>query len=210
MYALNKTGFCYNAPAMKAVLISVFACVLLVLPVSANQDGVIVRSSFVYNEPSIASGSVGELVAGSRVSIFSRRGGWKEVFSEEQALVGWIRGYQVREGNFAAATSAESDSDSRGFLAGLASFSRKASGFFSGKSDRTSEGTATIGVRGLSEDQIKSAQPDFDEFEKMQTFVSDKQRLASFASKGKLSQHEVTHLEVEKPKTDLRELRGEK
>ena len=87
--------------------------------------------------------------------MFSRQGGWKEIFADEKAILGWVRSYQVREGNFEPTVQTESKSDSRGFLAGLASFSRRASGFFKSSSGRTSSGTATIGVRGLSEEEIK-------------------------------------------------------
>ena len=86
------------------------------------------------------------------------------------------------------------DSDSRGFLSGLASFSRKASSFFKSDSPAENSATATIGVRGLSEDEIKGAEADFAEFEKMQGFASGKERSAGFARKGGLSALKVPHI----------------
>jgi hypothetical protein len=88
----------------------------------------------------------------------------------------------------------ESGSDSRGFLAGLAAFSRKASGFFRSSNSTTSSGTATIGVRGLSEAQINAATPDYDEFKKMQQYASDNTRLVEFSQSGQLSVNNVQHL----------------
>lgn len=171
----------------------VFLLCCLVSPLQANQDGVVVRSSPVYAGASSSAQRVGQIDAGTRVSVFSRQGGWKEVFAEEKAIIGWVRSYQVREGNYAAA-QIDSQPDSRGFLSGLASFSRRASRFFSSAGDRTSSGTATIGVRGLSEAEINSAVADFEQLEKMKGFASNPHRVASFASRGGLRARRVGHI----------------
>ncbi|MDJ0776661.1 MAG: SH3 domain-containing protein [Gammaproteobacteria bacterium] len=168
--------------------------IVLVVPAAASQDGVIVRSAAVFADASSNSPQVGELVAGTRVSIFSRKGGWQEVFVEQQAVIGWVRSYQVRAGNFDAPASVETGEDSRGFLAGLASFSRRASSFFSTRSGSTSSGTATIGVRGLSEAEINAAQADFVELEKMDRFASGSTRMPAFTRTGKLEARSVAHI----------------
>ena len=161
----------------------------------ADQQGTIVRQAPVYADASSASQRVGQLAAGTQVKIFGRSGGWKEIFSEQAAIVGWVRSYQVREGNYAQPASVETEEDSRGFLAGLASFSRKASRFFGGdSSSSTSEGTATIGVRGLSEAEIKSAKPDLEELAKMQQYASNQSRMDHFKSSGHLNINDVKHL----------------
>jgi hypothetical protein len=100
----------------------------------------------------------------------------------------------VRAGNLAAPEVVTEQEDSRGFLAGLASFSRKASGFFTQDSTATSSGTATIGVRGLSETDIKSAKPDFGELEKMNTYASKPQRMDRFATQGGLQANKVPYI----------------
>lgn len=191
---------CYNLTLMKRLVNIFVLSILLVAPLQASQDGVIVRSAQVYADANSQSRQVGRFLAGTTVSVFSRKGGWKEVFSEDKALLGWVRGYQVREGGVARQAQVESAQDERGFLAGLASFSRKASRFFKTGGSSTSSGTATIGVRGLSEEQIKSARPDFEELEKMHGFSSSKARLAEFRQHGQLSANEVAHLKLrEKP-----------
>ena len=167
---------------------------LVVFSVAA-EDGIIVRSAKVYSAASSGATQVGLVSAGTRVSIFSRQGGWKEIFSKEQDIVGWIRSYQVRTGNFAPAAEADNKPDSRGFLSGLAAFSRRASSFFSTGGQRTSSGTATLGVRGLSEQQIKSAQPDFEQLENMKRHVSDESRLKKFAGQGRLQSQQVEYIE---------------
>jgi hypothetical protein len=101
----------------------------------------------------------------------------------------------VREGDYAAqAVNTQEEEDSRGFLGGLASFSRKASGFFTQDNSATSSGTATIGVRGLSEDEIKSAKADFRELKKMKKFASNRKRMSKFRANGSLKASKVAHI----------------
>lgn len=167
---------------------------LLCPPVLANEEGLIVREAAVYADASSGARQVGSVSAGTRVSIFTRKGGWQEIFAEQAELIGWVRSYQVRAGNYAPQIEADADSDSRGFLSGLAAFSRKASRFFSPGGSNSSSSTATIGVRGLSEEEIKSAKPDLAEFEKMRGFSSNPDRMARFQLDGQLSVNQVKHL----------------
>jgi hypothetical protein len=160
---------------------------ILLVPVSAaDKSGVVVREARVYAEADAASRSVARLKAGTLVEVFARAGGWKEIYVEKPAATGWVRSYLVREGDYQPNADSGSDSDSRGFLSGLASLSRKASSFFSGDQGRTSSGTATIGVRGLSEAEIRTAKPDFEEFKKMDSFASGNKRARRFAREGGL------------------------
>lgn len=172
--------------------------IFLVAPLQAGQDAIVVREAVVYSASSSTSQAVGRIIAGSRVSVFERKGGWKEVYFEAESIVGWVRGHQVREGSLAPAVEVDSSSDSRGFLAGLAALSRKASGFFRSGNSTTSSGTATIGVRGLSEAEINAARPDYDEFKKMQQYASNNVRLVDFRQSGELSENNVEHLAADK------------
>lgn len=178
---------------MKQLLLILVPAILFSAPVAAGEDGIVVRTGPVYEKATYRSKRIGQVRAGTAVSIEIRRGGWKNVVSEKDGIDGWIRSYQVR----AAATTPTvkvNDSDSRGFLAGLASFSRKASSFFKSDSEVESSGTATIGVRGLSEEEIKGAEADFAEFDKLLDFGSSKKRSANFARKGDLKAVEVPHI----------------
>lgn len=175
-------------------LVSIFVLMhLLVAPVQANQGGIIVRSAAVYSEPSHGSKRVGQVAAGNAVEIIMRQGGWEKISSPKGSLSGWVRSYQVREKTPGSTVAVEAESDSRGFLAGLASLSRRASSFFKSSEGRTSSGTATIGVRGLSEDEIKAAKADFVEFEKMKLFASSKKRARGFAKTGGLRSSKIPH-----------------
>ena len=172
--------------------------IFLVAPLQADQDAIVVREALVYSATSSTSQAVGKIAAGTRVSVFGRQGGWKEIYYEKESIVGWVRSYQIREGSLAPAVEGETGSDSRGFLAGLAAFSRKASGFFRSSNSPTSSSTATIGVRGLSEAEINAARPDYDEFRKMQQYASNNVRLVEFSQSGRLSVNNVKHLPANK------------
>ncbi|MGB5330244.1 MAG: hypothetical protein WBO58_18690 [Gammaproteobacteria bacterium] len=172
--------------------------IFMAAPLQAAQDAIVVREALVYSATNSTSQPVGKIAAGTRVSVFERKGGWKEVYYEKESIVGWVRSYQIREGSFAPAAEVETESDSRGFLAGLAAFSRKASGFFRPGNATTSSGTATIGVRGLSEVEINAARPDYDEFKKMQQYASNNVRLVEFGQSGQLSVNNVKHLAANK------------
>ncbi|MGD8349872.1 MAG: hypothetical protein PVI79_11570 [Gammaproteobacteria bacterium] len=168
---------------------------ILMLPAgAADNSGVVVREARVYSEANASSAAVARLEAGTRVDIFSRAGGWKEIYSEQPPATGWVRSYMVREGNYQPEGESAAESDSRGFLAGLASLSRKASSFFSIDRNSTSSGTATIGVRGLSEEEIRTAKPDFAEFEKMDGYASGKKRARRFARQGELAAAKVPYI----------------
>ena len=185
---------------MRQILLLVFILCLFITPAYTADQGVIVRQAKVYPEANSRKKSIAKIAAGTTVKVFSRKGGWKEIYVEKQDVIGWIRSYQVREGLYGKPEiKQDAEPDSRGFLSGLASFSRKASGFFGGnKTSAGSAGTATIGVRGLSEEEIKNAKPDLKELEKMQGFGSSKSRMAEFVSAGKLSANKVKHLKKKK------------
>ena len=190
-------------------LLAISTMLLLCSMTSAlAEEGIIIQIATVYAEASSTSDRVGSIEAGTKVSLFERQGGWKLVFSDQKSLTGWVRSHQVRSGYYAEAPRVESKSDSRGFLGGLASFSRSATSFFGlGGSDETynTDGTATIGIRGLSEEEIKTAVPDFEELEKLNRFASDSQRMSAFGSDGQLTTRQVAYFEEINPKKEKNE-----
>ncbi|MFT5506769.1 MAG: hypothetical protein ACI845_003177 [Gammaproteobacteria bacterium] len=184
---------------MKNLFLLFFVLLFPTLLFADSQQAVIVRVANLYSEASSSSEKVEKLNPGLRVDLLDRSGGWKKVQSVERALTGWVRTYQVRELDSASGTEIETESDSRGFLAGLASWSRKASGFFNNSNGSSgSAGTATIGVRGLSQEAINTAKPDFDQFELLKTFASHKNRMANFKEAGHLRASKVPFLKKKK------------
>ena len=202
MRALFLASCWYNAATMRSLLRVLLFFALFGSEVRAESQGIIVRQATVYADASIAGGSVGNVSAGVTVSMFKRKGGWQEIYSEERSIIGWVRSYQVRAGQYNTAVVSpkqendqeDDQEDDRGFLSGLASFSRKASGYFTQDSTATSSGTATIGVRGLSETEINSAEPDFEELKKMDQYASDDTRKKYFARAGGLKPFKVPYI----------------
>ena len=154
-------------------------------------DATIISDTALYERPSIASPQTLFAKAGTPVTIVSRAGSWKEVNIADGSLA-WVRSYKVRNGTIIIT---EKEKDSGGFFSGLASLSRKASGLFSSeKKGYSFQRTATIGVRGLSEEQIKKATPNLAELRKMESYRSSRKKTQAFAQKGKLKATQLTHL----------------
>ena len=179
---------------MKHCLRILIPLLLLFVPVQADQQGVIVRQAPVYADANSASKRIGRLSAGTAVTLLDRDGGWRKVDSSQAGLNGWVRIYQVRAGSYDAQVVTTEAEDSRGFLSGLAAWSRKASGFFTQDSKATSAGTATIGVRGLSETEIVSAEADYSELEKLKKYASKPPRTRRFAAKGGLAASKIAYI----------------
>lgn len=183
-------------PVMRLILFFLVILVTAGNAVATEDLAVIVRQATVYSKADASAPAITRLPAGTEVSIFSRQGGWKEVFSDKLQVVGWVRGYEVREGVTVTQPEVEKSPDSRGFLSGLASLSRRAGGFFGldGSSTTTSSSTATIGIRGLSEQEIYTAQADFEQLEKMKGYASSKKRQGDFARLGKLKPVKIRYI----------------
>ena len=182
---------------MRSFLLSLIVLSMALSSAVASEDlAVVVRQATVYAKAKSNSDKVAKLPAGTEVNVFGRKGGWKEVYSDKLQIIGWVRSYQVREGVTASVPASEKSSDSRGFLSGLASLSRKASGFFGlgGDGSATSSGTATIGIRGLSEEEINTAQADFKQLKKMKSYATSKKRQKTFRKQGKLKKKKVKHI----------------
>ena len=181
---------------MRIILISLLVLGCSSLAIGEEATAVVVREAAVYAAADRTTDRVARLRAGTEVKVLGRQGGWKEVYSDKLQVIGWVRSFQIREGLSASIRESTEQSDSRGFLSGLASLSRKASGFFglgSGES-ATSASTATIGVRGLSEEEIRTAEADFKQLRKMKSYASTPKRQKAFKRKGKLKSNRVSYI----------------
>ena len=163
-----------------------------VMPVWAEKSTV-VTDTFLYSRPTTNANVIADLHAGTQVNMLLRSGGWKKIeVSEKQT--GWVRSYQVRSG-VVTTTGVEEGKKTGGFLSGLASLSRRASSLFSSNRKTPSyQRTATIGVRGLSEEQIKNAKPDLARLASMEGYRSSRKQAKKFARKGKLRPQKLNHM----------------
>ena len=173
------------------------AVILLYAPSGFAETATIVSSAPLYQHPAYDAPVIGQLNAGQSVELKDRSGGWKQVSTSNNGdkNSGWVRSYQVRTGEI---TSVKQAPTSGGFLSGLASLSRKASGLFSSNNQdqnrRSDKAVATIGVRGLSEEEIKNASPDFKEMEKMEGFRVSKKSAKNYAGKGQRTSIKLAHM----------------
>lgn len=175
------------------ILIKSFIILLLVLSNSYAQTSTIVSSAPIHQSASIQSTVIATLNEGTQVTVLKRSGGWKLIQThDDKPEYGWLRSYKVRPGTLTIVKTQES---SDGFFSGLANLSRKASGLFSSeKKDYSFQSTATIGVRGLSEEQIKNASPDLKQLKKMDSFRVSKNSAVKFAKQGALKSIKIKHL----------------
>jgi hypothetical protein len=112
---------------------------LLALPASAAQMGTVTRSTDLVATPSASGKTVKALTQGAKVEVIKRVGGWYQVKAGDAG--GWMRMWLVRFTGTAVASGGST------------------SVLQSGRSGST-YGTATTGVRGLSEEELRNARPD--------------------------------------------------
>jgi uncharacterized protein YgiM (DUF1202 family) len=113
----------------------------LALPVSAAQVGTITRQADLRSTPFSDGKTLATLKQGTSVEVIKRIGGWYQV--KAAGTDGWVRMWLLRFTGSAATGSGP------GTLAVLQS----------GRAGSTYT-TATTGVRGLSEEELKNARPD--------------------------------------------------
>jgi hypothetical protein len=118
------------------------------------------------------------LPADTPVKVVSRSSGWTKV--EVNGKTGWVRVFHLR---FPASVEASSSSSSGGFLGGL----------FASRPKQDGTKLATVGIRGLSEEDMKNASPNPEALKKMQSYRVDKAGAERFAREGKLVTASVSY-----------------
>ncbi len=149
----------------KAVLLLLAA---LALPVSAAvQNGTITRAADLRSTPFSDGKTLKTLAQGTSVQVLKRVGGWYQV--KAGTTDGWVRMWLLRFSTQPGAGTAARDT---------------VAVIQSGRAGSTYT-TATTGVRGLSEEDLKNAQPDtaaLQTVEQMATTPADARAFAQQAS----------------------------
>lgn len=109
----------------------------------------------------------------TEVKVVQRAGGWTKV--EAKGQTGWVRVFNLR---FPAVVSTSESSG--GALSGLSSL-------IGGRPRTQQAGIQTVGVRGLSPEDLKNAAPNQEALAKAQSYRSDKPAAERFAREGKLA-----------------------
>lgn len=144
----------------------------------ADEQGFTNRSTELKERGAADSATVATLPENTAVKVLARGGGWTRV--EAGGRSGWVRVFHLR---FPSAV--ESSSSSGVGLASLGS----ALGLGGGKNRDAN--IATTGIRGLSPEDLKNANPDPEALRRLQGFRADRPGAERFAREAKLAAVQV-------------------
>lgn len=161
-----------------AVICTVLLCTAT-LAWSAVETGSMIKADELKATPFRDAKAVGKLATGDKIEIIKREGAWYQVKSPKGT--GWVRMLNVRRG---AVTKASATSTATG-VANLAS----------GRAG-TGQVVATTGIRGLNEEDLKTAQFNEAELKRAEAFAASKQEAQAFAQAGKLAARKVKYLKA--------------
>ncbi len=158
--------------------IKIYAALLALLimhPAWAAESGTALKADTIRAEPFADAKAVTALSAGDKVEILKKDGGWLQVKSAKGS--GWVRMLSIRKG------AARKGSDDAAGLLGLAS----------GRAG-TGKVVATTGIRGLNEEELKSAKFNETEIKLAESFATEKTDAKKFAAQGKLAARKFDYL----------------
>ena len=164
---------------MKGLIVILLAlCVVFPMMASASESGVAVKSCKVLQEPFADAREIASLKEGDPVDIVTRKGGWLNITT--RGKTGWVRMLFVRRG-----------------AAGKTSAVTEASGVLGLATGRSGKGNvvAATGVRGLNEEELKSATFNKQEFTKLKTYGTTNTEAQLFAQEGGLRPQKIEFLE---------------
>jgi hypothetical protein len=143
----------------------------------ASTSATMRQSADLKDKPFLDAKTLKKLPAGSSVVILERQGGWLKVTGGGQQ--GWVRLLQV---NSQPATRGSSGRE-------LESAAKVATG-------RAGSGNvvATTGIRGLNEEELRTAKPNPAELKKLEGYQISKERAAEYARKNGLAHRDVPSL----------------
>jgi hypothetical protein len=130
------------------------------------------RSTELRDKGSAEGKSVATLPANTAVKVVSRAGAWTQVQADK--VTGWVNAFHLR---FPVGV----EKGSQGGLGSIASI------FGGGSREKQASATGTLGVRGLSPDDLKNAAPDEAALQKANSYRADKPAAERFAREGKLA-----------------------
>lgn len=162
---------------MRSLVLGWIALALLPLAVWAQEPGVALKDDLIRKEPYSDAKTAGKLKRGDNISILKRSGGWYQI--KAGATRGWVRMLSVRRGE-AGKTSAASE------IGGAASLATGRAG--------TGQIVSTTGVRGLSEEDLKSAKFDEPQLRKAESFRVSRSDAERFGAKGALKVRTFAYL----------------
>jgi len=170
------------------VRLTALVLILLATFAWAQEQAFTNRSTELKERASADAKTLGTLPENAAVTVMARGGGWTQVESGGQK--GWIRVFHLR---FPATAASGSSSSGGGFLSGVTGI------LGGGRQSAQTTTIATTGVRGLSPEDLKNANPDTAALAKAQSFRADKPAAERFARDGKLAAVSIDYLQDAAP-----------
>ncbi len=158
---------------LATVLLATIAAAALAEPVTVERD------SILRAEPRTDAGVAGNLAKGATGDAVSRQGAWVQVKSG--TVTGWLYSFNVRFGAVGAGSSSGGGTGS-------------ALGRVFGPRQQVNV-TATIGIRGLDEEDLKQAHFDEGQMRQLDGFAASREQAAAQAGKSGLSAVQVDYLD---------------
>ena len=158
---------------------------LAILPgAAAAQDAVTNRATELKSAPSSDAATVAPVAQETPVKVLGRQSGWTQIQTGDKS--GWVRAFHLR---FQSTVSESRESSAGGGLLG---------GLFGGSSKRQApKGTSTVGIRGLSTEELQGAAPNPEALAKLLGLRADAPTAQRFAADGKLVPVKVDYVEAE-------------
>ena len=169
-----------------------------------SNTGVIVRTALIKSFPSFGANTLHTATVGQSAELGERQGGWQKIkVLPGKKIQGWVRVYQIRTDIEPEEIVVERRSTETETLSGLSGLSRRTASLFgrreiSGKSSQSL--TAAMGVRGLSEADLKNAKPDIDELENFKIYATTASVAKGFAAEVGLKSSKIKSLPKPKKK----------
>jgi len=152
------------------------AALLLAGNAYAQEQGTAVKQDDIKAEPFKDAKTLGAVKKGEVVTILKKQAGWMQIKAASGS--GWVRVLSVRKGAGGAGAASE--------LAGVAGVATGRAG--------TGQVVSTTGVRGLDDQDLKSAQFNEEEVRKAEAAAVPAEEAKSFAAEGALSDRQVSWL----------------
>ncbi len=144
-------------------------------PSMAPAPATVLRDTELKDKPFLDAKTLRRLPAQTRVIIVDRSGGWLRVTRDGET--GWVRLLHVSSQPVGARGSTAQE---------LEAVAKMATG-------RAGSGNivATTGIRGLSEEQLRQAQPNPAELQRLESYGVDEEQAAAYARRHRLARREV-------------------
>ncbi len=163
-------------------------------PALAGEKGVAIRAGDLLARPFIDAEKAGVLDANQQVTVEARQGAWVRVNAGGRS--GWVRMLNLRLQSAGGAIANGGRSDAANRTSPVNALSSPASLLRTGSSGRT----VTTGVKGLDEEDIKNASPDYQQLAQLDGLAVDAAAARANAQAEKLVENKVDYLKKGKGK----------